>query len=113
MWAERNELVNDPLVHAMPVALSYNDSISRYLTDMSTIYTNDVEEALQNLKAKILNSDSNRISFYKSINTNLAVHEIYTKDMKVNEIERLSWTKLRLSAHSLAIERGRWNRRGR
>ena len=33
--------------------------------------------------------------------------------MKVNEIERMSWTRLRLSAHSLAIERGRWNRRGR
>ena len=25
----------------------------------------------------------------------------------------MSWTKLRLSAHSLAIETGRWNRRGR
>ena len=35
------------------------------------------------------------------------------KQLKVNEIERVSWTRLRLSAHSLAIETGRWNRRGR
>ena len=30
-----------------------------------------------------------------------------------NEIERVSWTRFRLSSHSLAIEKGRWNRRGR
>ena len=31
----------------------------------------------------------------------------------VNELERMEWTRLRLSSHSLAIEVGRWNRRGR
>ena len=35
------------------------------------------------------------------------------KKTNVNEIERMSWTRLRLSSHFLAIEKGRWNRRGR
>ena len=30
-----------------------------------------------------------------------------------DERERVSWFRLRLSAHSLPIEEGRWNRRGR
>ena len=47
------------------------------------------------------------------INPNMQVHDMYNSKSRVNEIERLSWSKLRLSAHSLAIETGRWNRRGR
>ena len=43
----------------------------------------------------------------------MIVHDLYLKKIKVNEIDRISWTRLRLSAHSLAIEKGRWNRRGR
>ena len=80
---------------------------------MTTNDRDDVKEAQTILKTKIINSISNRLTFYKSVNPNLNVHEIYTSNVKVNEIERISWTRLRLSAHSLAIERGRWNRRGR
>ena len=114
MWLERNEMNNDPLMHAMRVTLRYNDAISRYLKDMTTNYrTNDIKEAQVILNASISNSTSNRLLFYKSINPKFDVHDIYTKNIKVNELERISWTRLRLSAHSLAIEKGRWNRRGR
>ena len=66
------------------------------------------------IKANITrNVTSNRVMFYKTINPELEVHDVYSKYVKLNEIERVSWTKLRLGAHSLAIERGRWNRRGR
>ena len=113
MWLERNFLDDDPLMHAMRVVLGYNDSISRYLNDMTSNFTNDVEEAQLVLKTKMMNSVSNRLAFYKIINPNLIVHEVYLSNVKVNEIERISWTRLRLSAHSLAIERGWWNRQGR
>ena len=114
MWLERNEMNNDPLMHAMRVTLRYNDAISRYLKDMTTNYrTNDIKEAQVILNASISNSTSNRLLFYKLINPKFDVHDIYTKNIKVNELERISWTRLRLSAHSLAIEKGRWNRRGR
>ena len=43
----------------------------------------------------------------------MSVHKIYSSINDVNDLERISWSKLRLSAHSLAVETGRWNRRGR
>ncbi len=55
---------------------------------------------------------SNTLVFHKTINPELTVHDIYTKDVKVINIERLSWTRLRLSAHSRAVEKGHWNRCG-
>ena len=48
MWLERNEMNNDPLMHAMRVTLRYNDAISRYLKDMTTNYrTNDIKDSLK------------------------------------------------------------------
>ena len=113
MWIERNETDRDPLIHAMRIVLNYNDCVSRDIRDMISNNINDVDIAIDTLKSKIENSDSNKLTIYKLVNAQLDVHEIYTKNIKVNEIERMSWTRLRLSAHSLAIEKGRWNRRGR
>ena len=113
MWRERNAMTDDPLAHAMRIVMEYNDNVSRYIRDMTSDYTDDVEEAQTVLKQNLLRSTSNRLAFYRCVNPDLKVHDIYVKNVKVNEIERISWTKLRLSAHSLAVERGRWNRRGR
>ena len=42
------------------------------------------------------------------------MHPIYAaRSPAVHEIHRIAWTRLHLSAHTLAIEEGRWNRRGR
>ena len=113
MWRERNTMVDDPLIHAMRIVLGYNDSVSRYIRNLISENNNDIEEGKYELQLKLRNSTSNRIMFYKTVNPNLVVHDIYTNQLKVNEIERVSWTRMRLSAHSLAIETGRWNRRGR
>ena len=113
MWIERNETDGDPLMHVMRIVLNYNDVVSRDIRDMISNNINDVNIAIDTLKSRITNSNSNKLTFYKLINPQLDVHEIYTKNVRVNEIERMSWTRLRLSAHSLAIEKGRWNRRGR
>ena len=104
---------DDPLVHAMRIVLDYNDSVSRYIQNLISENNNDVEEGKYELQLKLRNSSSNRTLFYRTVNPDLVVHNIYGNQVRVNEIERMSWTKLRLSAHSLAIETGRWNRRGR
>ena len=57
-------------------------------------------------------SESSKCIFYKEINPNMEVHGIYSGKSTVNELEIISWSKLRLSTHSLAIKTGRWNRRG-
>ena len=52
--------------------------------------------------------------WYKTVNPHLTTHRIYDdRSGRVNDLHRIAWTRLRLSAHSLAIEQGRWNRRGR
>ena len=113
MWTQRNAMNDDPLIHVMKMTLRYNDTGSRYISDLIFGNTDGISEAKDELKIKITNSVSNRLTFYKSINPELVVHDIYMKNVKVNEIERISRTRLRLSAHSLAVEKGRWNRRGR
>ena len=65
------------------------------------------------MKRDIDNSTSSRAILYRLVNPNYTVHDIYKMKTKVNELERISWMRLRISAHSLAIEQGRWNRRGR
>ena len=47
------------------------------------------------------------------MNNDLNAHEIYTKRHTVNEFHRIAFTRFRVSAHSLAVEKGRWSRRGR
>ena len=107
-------MTDDPLIHVLKTAMEYNDAISRFLTELTTNDRDDLLEAQQALRLKIRTSVSNRTAFYRLVNPELQVHELYTrKSIGVNELERISWTKLRLSAHSLAVEKGRWNRRGR
>ncbi|MPC30947.1 hypothetical protein E2C01_024219 [Portunus trituberculatus] len=50
---------------------------------------------------------------YKEINPYLELHDIYTERHAINDLLRISFTKLRLSEHNLAIETGRRNRIGR
>ena len=38
---------------------------------------------------------------------------MYTCRGKVNEVHRVAFSRLRVIGHTLAIETGRWNRRGR
>ena len=66
-----------------------------------------------NLMQNITRSDSSRRQTYKDINPEFTVHDIYKTKHTVDEIHRLSFTKFRVSGHSLVCETGRWNRRGR
>lgn len=64
------------------------------------------------MKIKLSVSDSSRVQMYNVINPLYIVHNIYTTKIRVNELERVSWTRLQVSGHSLAVK-GRWNKRGR
>ncbi|MPC71016.1 hypothetical protein E2C01_065283 [Portunus trituberculatus] len=104
---------DDPLIHAVKLVMSYNDQVSKYIiSNLTCNNIDEVEEDKQNVKMSIINSGSNILSFYKKKNPNLVMHEIY-RNKHVNDIERISWTRLQLSAHSLAVEKGCWNRLGR
>ena len=50
---------------------------------------------------------------YMTLNPSLSIHPIYKERGGVNEIHRMAFSRLRVIGHNLAIETGRWNRRGR
>ena len=106
-------MVDDPLIHVIRIMFNYNTTTSRFIHNLIDIDVDDIAVSLEKLKTQISASDSGRVLVYKGINPDLNVHPIYSSKVQVNELERVKWTKMRLSAHSLAVEVGRWNRRGR
>ncbi len=90
MWSQRNTMNDEPLTHAVRLVMSYNDQLSRYITDLTCNNVDDAEEAKQKMRLNIINSGSNRLSFYKKANPNLSVHDIYKNNQYVDDIERIS-----------------------
>ena len=76
------------------------------MKDLLDSNVNDTNEAMNNLIQAVSNSVSSKCIYYKLINPNLHVHDTYKMKFNIDERERMSWSKLRLSAHSLAIETG-------
>ena len=76
IWSARNTMNDDPLMHAMRIVMSHNDQVSRYITDFTFNDVDDVEEAKQKMRLDIINSGSNRSTFYKKIKSKLSVYEI-------------------------------------
>ena len=68
---------------------------------------------MDNVRDSIIHSDSSRRVTYKDLNPNFVVHEIYRTKHTIVGKHRLSFTRFRVSGHSLMCETGRWNRRGR
>ena len=113
MWAERVNMIDDPFFFAIQLVRNSNITTGRHINDLINNDFDDVGQSMNNLHQEIINSQSSKCIYYKEINPNMHIHDIYINKSTVNELERILWSKLRLSAHSLAIETGRWNRRGR
>ena len=65
------------------------------------------------IKKKCLHPDNNatKTKTYLKMNPKLEVHKVYlNKEPKTPEYKRIALTRLRLSAHQLKIETGRWSR---
>ena len=68
---------------------------------------------MSDLKTSVAASNSSRRTTYVSLNPDFTVHELYVTRMFFNDLYRTSFTRLRVCGHNLAVETGRWNRRGR
>ena len=83
-------------------------------TLINNSYFNDCQHETALLKESIRQSVSSRRSIYCNvINTNLSTHSIYSSRHNIYEMYRIAFTRFRVSSHMLAVETGRWNRRGR
>ena len=56
---------------------------------------------------------SSRTIVYKTLNPDLTVDKVYCKRTYLKEMHSIAYSQFRVSGHWLAIETGRWNRRGR
>ena len=113
MWRERSGLEDDPLAHAIRIMMNNRSPTFRYIHELIHSDVEEVQLSFENMKMKLSVSESSRMHMYNAINPQYSVHNICTTKIRVNELERVSWTRLRVSGHSLAVEEGWWNRRGR
>ena len=113
MWSERNNMNDDPLSFAISTVMNYNTPVGKLLRDMTTNNVPDMSMLIRNVHASIADSNTSRCNVYKIINPTFKVHDVYNRKHAINDLQRISFTRFRVSGHSLAVETGRWNRRGR
>ena len=115
MYNNRINLSDDPLGFVLKFILSNRYNTKNYLNKLiNNSNINDCQNESEKLKNCLRRSESSRRRVYcNEINANLDVHDIYFKKHNIFEIHRIAFTRFRVSSHSLAVETGRWNRRGR
>ena len=66
--------------------------------------------ALPSRTEKFANEQGTKAVTYRSINPGLKVHPVYLSNEYINERARITFSRFRLSSHSLKVETGRWSR---
>ena len=113
MWAERSRMHDDPLALAIKMCIDCNTPTGRLVNQFVSSEVPNISSLSGNVHNFVADSIASRCLVYKEINPTFETHAIYTAKHKVNEFHRISFTRFRVSGHSLQIETGRWNRRGR
>ena len=105
--------MDDPWVHIVKVVLDSGIRTGRYINSLLANNVDDVTQGKNTIKLSISNSISSRRLTYKTLNPDFTVDKVYCERSGVKEVHRLAYSQFRVSGHWLAIETGRWNRRGR
>ena len=113
MENERHGLTDDPLMYTIDVVMHANTTMGALIRNFLATEIPDMQHLLQNVYNRISASMGSRCVVYRSINPTYEVHSLYRDRHTVNDRLRISFTRFRVSGHNLAIESGRWNRRGR
>ena len=113
MVAERFSLTDDPLLFTIGIATRNNTEMGRTISGFIDTNVPGMPALMENVFARITASSGSRCAVYRSLNPSLTLHRIYRDRHTVNDRFRIAFTRFRVSSHSLCIETGRWNRRGR
>ena len=113
LWEERRGMSDDPWVHAVRLTMTHNTPVSTHINNLINNSVDDVAVGVESIKLSIASSASSRRQSYLVMNPSLALHPIYKSRGNINELHRIAFSRLRVIGHNLAIETGRWNRRGR
>lgn len=113
MWSERHDMTDDPFSFTLRYIMALNTSLGKLISHMANNDAPVMSSLMSNVHDAITNSQSTRCNVYKTINPQFKVHDAYVKRYVINDTHRISFTRFRIIGHSLAVETGRWNRRGR
>ncbi|MPC22627.1 hypothetical protein E2C01_015645 [Portunus trituberculatus] len=113
MWRERREMNDGPWSHLVRLVREANTPMGRFISDLISQEKDDVGEAISALRAAVVATSSSRRATYVSLNPDVSVHDLYLTRKCINDVHKTSFIKIRVSGHNLAVETGRWNRRGR
>ena len=113
MERERHGQVDDPLMYATDVTMQVNTTTGALIRNVLATDVPTMQSLLQKVHERISLSTGSRCVVYRTINSTFVVHCVYTDRHTTNDRFRMSFTRFRVSGHNLAIESGRWNRRGR
>lgn len=112
----RQDTADDPFTFAMDLHLHViaRSVTSRYLRSILDDNVCDVQDNFTATIDRVRNNvQSPGCTFYRVIDSNCGVDGLYhTMCLRVQKLERISWTRLRLRVQLLTVEEGRWNRRG-
>jgi hypothetical protein len=103
----RGDIDETPLSRVYKMCESKGTPGYRYI---KRLLDNEINETLEELKAKFENETGTKATKYKEINPDLKVHPVYNTDTYIDERKRVVFTRFRVSSHSLKIETGRWAR---
>ncbi len=110
---QRHGLDDDPLMFCLKLCTTAKTPAGRYIKDLM-----EQEEyyhtGLERIRTRIRDSSGSKLLAYRSMNPRLSVHDIYRQSVFViPEHQRKAFTRLRVVAHNLKIETGRWSRHPR
>jgi hypothetical protein len=106
----RHALVDDPLMYVLDLITRENSPTAKYIDNLSAGNINFVSDSHKELRDTVQQKADTRskMAAYLIINPNLVTPNLYALDLE--EYKRIPITRLRLIAHNLRIETGRWSR---
>ena len=113
MVSERNGHPDDPLMYAIDIVTRANTTSSTIIQGFINTNVTSMHHLMLRVHERIEASTGSRYALYRKINPTFVLHSVYKDRHTCNDIFRMSFTRFRVSGHCLAIESGRWNRRGR
>jgi hypothetical protein len=111
MMQEREGMENeDPLMHVLQLVRQSNTSSWKYIQNLLQGNINFETQGIEHLQdyIKVNVASKSKFATYISMNETLESPPLYNGE--IPEYRRISVTRLRLVAHQLKIETGRWSR---
>ena len=102
-------MIDDPFAFVWEMCTNSKTRAAKYVTNLlneENIIGNDMDT----IRRRVVNNTGSKFAMYVNVNPELTPHPLYRFTGPHYESDRVIFTRLRLSSHDLAIEKGRWSR---